>query len=79
MKVYELIQELSQFNAETEIKFKADINFDVDVKATFDRDNENDIQEVTVNAEFDDLLDYDDIINNQNKSWDKNITIVLTY
>ena len=53
MTVYELIQELSQYNADTEVKFHCE--------AEFDRKDENDTQEVTVTAEFDDYVDFDDI------------------
>lgn len=61
MKVYELIQKLSQFNADTEVKFHVKANFDTDVEVEFDRDNEDDTQEVTVTAEFDEDVDFDDI------------------
>lgn len=61
MKVYELIQELSQYNADTEVKFHCNAEYDTDVKAEFDRENENDVQEVTVTATFDDDVDFDDI------------------
>ena len=36
MTVYELIQELSQYNADTEVKFNFKGDFEADVKATFD-------------------------------------------
>lgn len=61
MTVYELIQELSQYNADTEVKFNFKGDFETDVQATFDRSNEDDEQEVTVKVEFDDNLDYDNI------------------
>lgn len=43
MKVYELIQELSRFKADTEVNFHLKADFDTDVDAEFDRDNEDDI------------------------------------
>ena len=61
MTVYKLIQELSQYKADTEVRFHFDGKFDTDVSAKFDRDNENDEQEVTVEAEFDDDLEFYDI------------------
>lgn len=61
MTVYELIQELSNYNADTEVRFKVSAEFNTDVEAEFDREDENDIQEVTVTAEFDDNVDFDDI------------------
>lgn len=48
MKVYELIQQLSKFNADTEVEFHVKAKFDADVEAEFDRDDEDDTQEVTV-------------------------------
>lgn len=61
MTVYELIQELSQYNADTEVEFHCKAVYDTDVEAEFDREDENDIQEVTVSAEFDEDVDYDGI------------------
>lgn len=61
LTVYELIQELAKYRPETEVKFHVKADFDTDVSATFDRSNEDDVQEVTVTAEFDDDVDYDDI------------------
>ena len=61
MTVYELIQELSNYNADTEVRFKVSAEFDTDVEAEFDREDENDIQEVTVTAEFDDYVDFEDV------------------
>lgn len=61
MKVYELMQELSQYNADTEVKFHCNAEYETDVEAEFDRENENNVQEVTVTATFDDDVDFDDI------------------
>ena len=68
MTVYELIQELSQYNADTEVKFNFKGDFEADVKATFDRDSEDDEQEVTAKIEFDDNLDYEDRSESTNNS-----------
>ncbi len=61
MTVYELIQKLSSYSADTEVRFHFKGSFDTDVEAEFDRDNADDTQEVTVAADFDDNLDYDGI------------------
>lgn len=61
MKVYELIQELSRYNADTEVKFHCEAEYDTDVKAEFDRENEDDTQEVTVTTSFNDDVDFDGI------------------
>lgn len=81
MKVYELIQELSQYKADTEVRFHVNAEMDIDVKAEFDRENEDDVQEVTVKAEIDEDFDFDDIADYENKyKWlNPNITINLTY
>ena len=78
MKVYELIQQLSQFNADTEVEFHVEAKFDADVKAEFDRDDEDDTQEVTVTVEFDDDVYFGDIDNNEG-SICPNVTINLEY
>ena len=79
MKVYELIQELSQYKADTEVEFHVKATFDTDVEAEFDRDNENDTQEVTVTAEFDEDVDFDDIEDNESSILHPCITINLEY
>ena len=80
MTVYELIQELSQYNADTEVKFNFKGNFEADVKATFDRNSEDDEQEVTAEVKFDDYLDYEDISDYESKhsrTWQKDPFIVV--
>lgn len=80
MTVYELIQELSQYNADTEVKFHCEAEFDTDVKAEFDRENENDTQEVTVTASFDDEVDFYDIDDYEpmrKRNWQKDPFIVI--
>ena len=79
MKVYELIQELSQYKADTEVEFHVKATFDTDVEAEFDRDNESDTQDVTVTAEFDEDVSFDDIEDNERSRIHPNITINLEY
>lgn len=59
MKVYELIQELARFNADSEVTFHVDATRTMDVEAEFDREEENNVQDVTVDAEIDDDFDFD--------------------
>lgn len=61
MTVYELIQELSQYSADTEVEFHCEAVYDTDVEAEFNRNYDDDIQEVTVSAEFDEDVSYDGI------------------
>lgn len=75
MTVYELIQELTQFDANKKIEFRFEAKFDTDVKAEFNRDSEDDIQEVTVEASFDDTIEYYDL--NDDK-WNKN-NVIMTF
>lgn len=79
MTVYELIQELSQYKADTEVRFKVNAEFDTDVEAEFDRENEDDIQEVTVTAKFDDTVDIDDINDHERDRYRPYIEINLEY
>lgn len=79
MTVYELIQKLSQFNADTDVEFHVKAIFDTDLKADFDRNNENDTQEVTVTAEFDENVDFDDIEDHEKYTRSPRITINLEY
>lgn len=79
MKVYELIQELAQYKADTEVYFHVKAKMDVDVKATFDRENEDDEQEVTAEADIDEDFEFDDITDNERSSFRPNITINLEY
>lgn len=80
MRVYELIQELSQYNADTEVRFHCNAEYDTDVEAKFDRENEDDVQEVTVTAVFDDDVDFDDIDDYEpigKRTWQKEPYIVV--
>lgn len=79
MTVYELIQELSKYRADTEVRFHIKARFDTDVKAEFDRENENDTQEVTVMAEFDEDVTFDDINNHEIDKYIPHIEINLEY
>ena len=65
MKVYELIQELSQYKADTEVVFhvKAGLDLDVivdtdDIDLSEDRNRE---QEVTAYSDINEDFDFDDI------------------
>lgn len=84
MTVYELIQELSQYNADTEVRFHCEAEYDTDVEAEFDRGNEDDTQEVTVTASFNDDVDFNDIDNYEpgnKRGWNgrPHIVINLSY
>ena len=79
MTVYELIQELSNYNADTEVRFKVSAEFDTDVEAEFDREDENDTQTVTVTAEFEDNVDFEDISDHERYSYRPYIEINLEY
>lgn len=79
MTVYELIQKLSQFKADTKVEFHVKAKFDTDVEAEFDRNNDDDTQEVTVTAEFDENVDFADIDNNESSRYYPNATINLEY
>lgn len=72
MDVYELIQELTRFNPDTEVKFHiADSKFTCDTEAEFDRTNENDTQEVTVDVEIDEDLEFEEIRDYENQRYRK--------
>lgn len=79
MKVYELIQELSKFDADTEVDFRFNAKFDTDVDAHFDRNDENDTQNVTVEASFHDDVEYDGIEDHEMGRGRKYIQVNLTY
>ena len=79
MTVYELIQELSNYNADTEVRFKVNAEFNTDVEAEFDREDENDIQTVTTIAEFDDNVDFNDISDHERDRYRPYIEINLEY
>ena len=74
MTVYKLIQELAQWNADAEVIFDAKIEYFDNFPATFDRDDENDEQDVLVDINFRDCLEFDEI----RDSFDE-VTIKLCY
>lgn len=75
MTVYELIQELAKYEADTEVKVHAKFDYSYDVEAKFDRDSESDVQEVTVDANFDDELNLADV----SKNYRDEFVLELTY
>ena len=79
MKVYELIQYLVQFKPDTEVEFHVKAKFDTDVEAEFDRNNENDTQEATVTAEFDEDVDFYEIDDSEGSVYNPRITFNLEY
>lgn len=80
MTVYELIQELAKYNPDTRVDFHVIAEFETDVEAEFNREIEDDIQEVTVDAKFDDDVDFEDIDDHEsNRFGEKYIQINLSY
>ncbi len=63
MKVYELIQELTRYNADDEVQFHVTAKYSADVEAEFDREDENDTQDVTVDVEFDEDVEFENMSN----------------
>lgn len=74
MTVYKLIQELAQCNANAEVIFDAKIEYSDNLPATFDRDDENDEQDVLVDINFRDCLEFDEIRDSLDE-----VTIKLCY
>lgn len=80
MTVYELIQELAKYNPDTRVDFHVIAEFETDVEAEFNREIEDDIQEVTVDAKFDSDVDFEDIDDHEsNRFGEKYIQINLSY
>lgn len=79
MTVYELIQELAQFKPDTKVNFHTKGKMDVDTTATFDRENEDDEQNVVVEVEIDEYFEFDDITDNERSRIVPSITINLEY
>lgn len=67
MTVYELIQKLAQYEPNTKVLFHVNAEFSTEVEADFDRENDEDTQKVTVDVEFDDDVELDDIEDRENK------------
>lgn len=78
MRVYELIQELSRYSADTEVKFHVNAEYSTDIEAQFDRESEDDVQEVTVDVEFDDDVEIEEIEDRENRAF-RDIVINLKY
>lgn len=68
-----------QFKPDTEVEFHVKAKFDTDVEAKFDRNNENDTQEVTVTAEFDEDVDFYEIDDSECSVYNPRITFNLEY
>lgn len=78
MTVYEMIQELSKYKADTEVRFHVEANFDTDIEALFDRKNESDTQSLVANVTFDDYVSFDEMRRSYYHN-DNEITIDLKY
>ena len=76
MTVGRMMKNVSGFNADDEVRFQFSGNFEADVTAEFDRNDENDEQEVTVEVNFSDTLTFDDI---HKKYFEDEVYIDLTY
>ena len=68
-----------QFKPDTEVEFHVKAKFDTDVEAEFDRNNENDTQEATVTAEFDEDVDFYEIDDSEGSVYNPRITLNLEY
>lgn len=78
MRVYQLIQELSRYSADTEVKFHVKAEYSTDIEAQFDRESEDDVQEVIVDVEFDDDVEIEEIEDRENRAF-RDIVINLKY
>lgn len=78
MTVYELIQELSKYKADTEVRFHVEANFDTYIEALFDRENKSDTQSLVANVTFDDYVSFDEMRRSYYHD-DNEITIDLKY
>lgn len=79
MTVYELIQELAKYEGDTEVEFHVKAEFSTDVEAEFDREDENGKQEVTVDAEFDEDVDFYGIDDYSGSSYNPRVVINFEY
>lgn len=81
MKVYELIQELCQYDADADVHFRVAAEFEV--AAEFDHDSTVEVdgvdQDVTVKVNFDDNVELDEIVNRRNITVANDVTIKLVY
>ena len=78
MTVYELVQELVQYDADAEVRFNVKGQMDFNTFAEFDREDENDQQEVTVTVNINDRFEFD-YIRDWSKTEPKIIEINLEY
>lgn len=78
MTAYEMIQELSKYKADTEVRFHIEANFDTDIEALFDRENKSDTQSLVANVTFDDYVSFDEMRRSYYHD-DDEITIDLKY
>lgn len=78
MTVYEMIQKLSKYKADAEVRFHVEANFDTDIEALFDRNNESDTQSLVANVTFDDYVGFDEVHRSYYHD-DNEITIDLKY
>ncbi len=79
MTVYELIQELAKYEGDTEVEFHVQAEFSTDVEAEFEREDENDTQEVTVDAKFDEDVNFYEIDDFSNNRYNPRIVINFEY
>lgn len=68
-----MIQELTRYKANDEVIFHVTAEYTADAEVEFDRENENDIQEVAIDTKFDEDVDF---INIGLRRWDKSKTVV---
>lgn len=78
MTVYEMIQELSKYNADTEVVFHVNADYTATTEASFDRYDEKDTQTVDVDIEFDGDVEFDGIEDREHKVY-RDIIINLKY
>lgn len=78
MTVYELVQELVQYDSDAKVRFNATGQMYVDTFAEFNREDENDQQEVIVKVDIDNYFEFDYIKDYPNRN-PKIIEINLKY
>lgn len=79
MTVYELIQELAKHKGDTKVEFHVQAEFSTDIEAKFDREDENDTQEVTIDAKFDEDVNFYEIDDFSDNRYSPRIVINLEY
>ena len=78
MTVYEIIQELSKYSADTEVAFHVTADYTATGEAEFERENESDTQTVDVDVEFDNDVEFDGIEDREHKVY-QDIVINFKY